>query len=63
MAYISFTFREHDVRFCEIVARHLAGSLRLSRLVTQLAEENSRLRLIAPPLPTELIGGTGGSFT
>jgi Nif-specific regulatory protein len=50
------SFREHDVRLCEIVARHLAGSLRLSRLLAQLEEENSRLRLIAPPLPTELIG-------
>jgi Nif-specific regulatory protein len=49
-------FREHDVRFCEIVARHLAGSLRLSRLRKQLEEENTRLRLIAPPQPTELVG-------
>jgi Nif-specific regulatory protein len=49
-------FREHDVRLCEIVGRHLASNLRLSRLVSQLAEENSRLRLKAPPEGPFIIG-------
>jgi DNA-binding NtrC family response regulator len=51
-------FRIHDVHFCEVVGRHLAGSLRLYRLRAQLETENVRLRRQATTLPTELVGSS-----
>jgi Nif-specific regulatory protein len=48
-------FTERDLRFCEILAGHLASSLRLLRVRRNLEAENSRLRGRSPD-PDEIIG-------
>ncbi len=40
----SGTFSTRDLRFCDVLARHLAGSLWMLRARTNLEAENSRLR-------------------
>jgi Nif-specific regulatory protein len=52
------SFEEHDLRFCEVIANHLAPALRLKRLLAQLEEENLRLRRQSPPLGEELVGSS-----
>ncbi len=47
-------FEDRDFKFCDIVGRHLASSLRLLRLRKQLEAENSRLRLHV--LPDHIVG-------
>ncbi len=48
-------FEDRDFKFCDIVGRHLAGSLRLLRLRKQLEAENSRLRRHVP-FPDRIVG-------
>ena len=48
-------FTERHLRFCEILAGHLASSLRLLRVRRNLEAENSRLRGRSPD-PDEIIG-------
>jgi Nif-specific regulatory protein len=48
-------FSEREVRFCEVLAGHLANSLHLLRVQRTLEAENSRLRDMAPSAD-QLIG-------
>jgi two-component system response regulator HydG len=48
-------FQERDLHFCEVLAGHLADSLRLLRLRRTLEAENSRLRSHAP-VSEQIIG-------
>jgi transcriptional regulator with GAF, ATPase, and Fis domain len=48
-------FTERDLRFCEVLAGHLAKSLLLLRVRRKLEAENSRLRVHAP-IADQLIG-------
>jgi Nif-specific regulatory protein len=49
-------FIERDVRFCEVLAGHMAGHLRNLRARRSLEAENSRLRGHAPDFGTILVG-------
>jgi Nif-specific regulatory protein len=49
-------FGERQVRFCEVLAGYLAGSLHILRSRRMLAAENSRLRGHGPAAGEELIG-------
>ncbi|MBV9125708.1 MAG: sigma 54-interacting transcriptional regulator, partial [Planctomycetes bacterium] len=48
-------FSERDLRFCEVLAGHLANSLQLQRARRTLEVENSRLRSYLP-VPDQIIG-------
>jgi Nif-specific regulatory protein len=49
-------FIERDVRFCEVLAGHMAGHLRNLRARRSLEAENSRLRGHLPDFGTVLVG-------
>ena len=52
------TFTDRQVRFCEVLAGHLANSLRLLRSRRTLEAENDRLRGHSPAAGDELVGAS-----